>query len=99
MVKMAYEHKPDMVTLVPERREEVTTEGGLDVNGQKDHVGKIVKNLKDGEILVSLFIDADLDQVHASHKCDANQIEIHTGRYCEARGADRAKRRGFDGRP
>ena len=85
MVKIAYEHKPDVVTLVPERREELTTEGGLDVNGQRDHIAKIIKNLKDGEITVSLFIDPDLDQVRAAHKVNADRIELHTGRYCEAR--------------
>ncbi|HEX8441011.1 pyridoxine 5'-phosphate synthase [Archangium sp.] len=85
MVKIAYEHKPDVVTLVPERREELTTEGGLDVNGQRDSLAKIIKNLKDGEITVSLFIDPDLDQVRASHKVNADRIELHTGRYCEAR--------------
>ena len=85
MVKIAYEHKPDVVTLVPERREELTTEGGLDVAGQRDPIAKIIKNLKDGEITVSLFIDPDLDQVRASHKVNADRIELHTGRYCEAR--------------
>ncbi|MDC0708069.1 pyridoxine 5'-phosphate synthase [Stigmatella sp. ncwal1] len=85
MVKIAYEYKPDVVTLVPERREELTTEGGLDVTGQREAVAKIIKNLKDGEIIVSLFIDPDLDQVRAAHKVDANRIELHTGRYCEAR--------------
>lgn len=92
MLKIAYEYKPDVVTLVPERREEVTTEGGLDVNSQKDNLRKYVKNLKDGEISVSLFIDPDLDQVRASHKADADRIELHTGRYCEARNeAERAR--------
>jgi pyridoxine 5-phosphate synthase len=85
MVKVAYEHKPNMVTLVPERREELTTEGGLDANSQRESLRKIVKNLKDGDLPVSLFIDPDLDQVRASHKLDANQVELHTGRYCEAR--------------
>jgi pyridoxine 5-phosphate synthase len=85
MVKMAYEHKPDMVTLVPERREEVTTEGGLDVNSQKDAISKVVKNLTDGDISVSLFIDPDVDQVKASHKVSADRIELHTGRFCDAR--------------
>jgi pyridoxine 5-phosphate synthase len=85
MVKIAYEYKPDVVTLVPERREELTTEGGLDVGGQREQVAKIIKNLKDGEITVSLFIDPDLDQVRAAHKVDADRIELHTGRYCEAR--------------
>jgi pyridoxine 5-phosphate synthase len=85
MVKIAYEHKPDLVTLVPERREEVTTEGGLDVNSQRDAIAKVVKNLKDGDIIVSLFIDPEIDQVKASHRVSADRIELHTGRYCEAR--------------
>jgi pyridoxine 5-phosphate synthase len=85
MVKIAYEHKPDVVTLVPERREELTTEGGLEVAGQRDAIARIIKNLKDGEIAVSLFIDPDLDQMRASHKVNADRIELHTGRYCEAR--------------
>lgn len=85
MVKVAYEHKPNVVTLVPERREEITTEGGLDANSQRESLRKIVKNLKDGDLPVSLFIDPDLEQVRASHKLDANQVELHTGRYCEAR--------------
>jgi pyridoxine 5-phosphate synthase len=92
MVKIAYEFKPDMVTLVPERREELTTEGGLDVTAQRDSCSKLVKNLKDGELIVSLFIDPDLDQVRASHKCNADRVELHTGRYCEARNhRDRAR--------
>ena len=92
MVKLAYEYKPNMVTLVPERREELTTEGGLDVGSQKDSISRVVKTLKDGDIIVSLFIDPDLDQVKASHRIDADRIELHTGRYCEARGEkDRAR--------
>ncbi len=85
MVKMAYEMKPDECTLVPERREELTTEGGLDVVGNRDHVRKVVKTLRDAEIQVSLFIDPDLDQVKAAHRVEAEIIEIHTGRYCDAR--------------
>lgn len=85
MTHFALTVKPDQVTLVPERREEVTTEGGLDVNAQKDAVSKVVKNLKDGDIIVSLFIDPDVDQVKAAHKISADRIELHTGRYCEAR--------------
>jgi pyridoxine 5-phosphate synthase len=84
MVKVAYEYKPDIVTLVPERREELTTEGGLDVNAQREAIARVVKTLKDGEITVSLFIDPDLDQVKASHKVSADRVELHTGRYCEA---------------
>jgi pyridoxine 5-phosphate synthase len=90
MVKVAYEYKPDMVTLVPERREEITTEGGLDVATQTDSLRKLIRSLKDAGLTVSLFIDPSLDQVRASHKCDADRIELHTGRYCDARrGASR----------
>jgi pyridoxine 5-phosphate synthase len=85
MVKVAYESRPDMVTLVPERREELTTEGGLDVASQLDSMRKTVRSLKDADLVVSMFIDPDLEQVRASHKCDADRIELHTGRYCDAR--------------
>ena len=85
MVKIAYEVKPDECTLVPERREELTTEGGLDVAAGRDHVRKVVKTLRDADILVSLFIDPDVDQVRAAHRVEAQVVEIHTGRYCEAR--------------
>ncbi len=84
MVKVAYEYKPDVVTLVPERREELTTEGGLDVNAQKELIARVVKTLKDGDITVSLFIDPDLDQVKAAHRIGAARVELHTGRYSEA---------------
>ena len=85
MVKIAYEYKPDICTLVPERREELTTEGGLDVNSQRDAVLRVLKNLKDGDMIVSLFIDPDIDQVKAAHKVSADRVELHTGKYCEAR--------------
>jgi pyridoxine 5-phosphate synthase len=85
MVKIAYDSKPDTVTLVPERREELTTEGGLDVVNQRDALARVVKSLMDGDIAVSLFIDPDLDQVRAAHKVNAERVELHTGRYCETR--------------
>jgi pyridoxine 5-phosphate synthase len=92
MIRIAYETKPDMVTLVPERREELTTEGGLDVVGGRDVVRKAVKTLRDAEIEVSLFIDPELDQVKASHRAEATIVEFHTGRYCEARLASDRRR-------
>jgi pyridoxine 5-phosphate synthase len=92
MVKIAYEVKPDVATLVPERREELTTEGGLDVVGGRDSVRRIVKTLRDADIEVSLFIDPDLDQVKAAHRAEAQVVELHTGRYCDARlAADRRR--------
>jgi pyridoxine 5-phosphate synthase len=92
MVKIAYEVKPDVVTLVPERREELTTEGGLDAVGGRDQVRRVVKNLRDADIEVSLFIDPDLDQVKSAHRVEASTVEFHTGRYCDARlASDRRK--------
>ena len=92
MLRIAYEVRPDMVTLVPERREELTTEGGLDVVSGREGVRKAVKTLKDAEIEVSLFIDPDLDQVKAAHRAEAHAVELHTGRYCDARLATDRRR-------
>lgn len=86
MLKIAYDVKPDVVTLVPERREELTTEGGLDVSHHRDHLKKYVQSLRDGDIAVSLFIDPDLDMIRAAHRLDVTMLELHTGKYCEARG-------------
>lgn len=84
MVSFALKLNPDSVTFVPERREEITTEGGLDVIQHKDQLARFIRLLRDSDIRVSLFIDPDLDQVRASHKLDAQAIELHTGRYAEA---------------
>ncbi|MBI5508111.1 MAG: pyridoxine 5'-phosphate synthase [Deltaproteobacteria bacterium] len=86
MLKTAYDVKPDMVTLVPERREELTTEGGLDVTHHKDGLKKFLQSLKDADIETSLFIDPDLDQVRAAHRIEAQAVELHTGKFCDARG-------------
>src|SRR5574337_975642 len=92
MVKIAYETKPDLATLVPERREELTTEGGLDVVSGRDAIRRVVKTLRDADIKVSLFIDPDLDQVKAAHRSEAEIVELHTGRYCDARlASDRGR--------
>jgi pyridoxine 5-phosphate synthase len=84
MVQMAFSGKPDISTLVPERRQELTTEGGLDVVNGRETIRKVVKSLRDSGIEVSLFIDPDLEQVRAAHRSDANAVELHTGRYCDA---------------
>ena len=84
MVAIALEIKPDYVTLVPEKREEVTTEGGLDIVGQIARIGEVVDKLQSADIPVSLFIDADIPQIAASVKVQAKFIELHTGRYAEA---------------
>ncbi len=84
MLKIALYILPYSATLVPERREEVTTEGGLDVNTNAEGLKRTVAMLREAGIKVSMFIDPDIDQVRASHKVSADAIEIHTGRFCEA---------------
>lgn len=84
MVGIALKVLPDCVTLVPEKREELTTEGGLDVAHLRSTLKDQVATLRQGGMLVSLFIDPDLEQVKASHRVGAQAIELHTGSYCEA---------------
>jgi len=84
MVAIALDIKPDYVTLVPEKREEVTTEGGLDVASQMPRMSEIVAKLQDSDIPVSLFIDPDSAQIEAAAKLQAKFIELHTGSYAEA---------------
>ncbi|MBC8945896.1 MULTISPECIES: pyridoxine 5'-phosphate synthase [Xenorhabdus] len=84
MVEIACQIKPAFCCLVPEKREEVTTEGGLDVFGQKAHIAAAVKRLSEAGILVSLFIDADHQQIDAVVEVGAPFIEIHTGAYADA---------------
>lgn len=84
MVKIALDVKPHYVTLVPERRQELTTEGGLDVAGHKSRLKRVVDALQNGGIPVSLFIEPDADQIKASKAIGAEYIEIHTGRYANA---------------
>jgi pyridoxine 5-phosphate synthase len=84
MVKIALNIRPDLVTLVPEKRQELTTEGGLDVAGQRDRIQGIVTLLHNGGIPVSVFIEPDLNQVKAAHKISVDFVELHTGRYANA---------------
>lgn len=85
MVKIALDIKPDVATIVPEKRQELTTEGGLEVALNKDHLKAIILLLHDGGIKVSLFIDPDIEQIKAAHKINTDFIEIHTGRYANAK--------------
>lgn len=85
MMKIALTVKPDQVTLVPERREEITTEGGLDAVLNSVQLKPTVKMLEEGGIRVSLFVDPDLEQVKEAHKIDAHAVEINTAAYAEAR--------------
>jgi pyridoxine 5-phosphate synthase len=91
MVRIASRIGPDLVTLVPEKREEVTTEGGLDAAGQVRSLTRVVRRLQKAGIKVALFVDPVQRQVRASRETGAEAIEINTGKYSEAAG-DRASR-------
>jgi pyridoxine 5-phosphate synthase len=84
MVGIALKLRPDCVTLVPEKRAELTTEGGLDVMQQRQPLQKPIEMLRQAGIVVSLFIDPDMEQIKAAHRLGAEVIEIHTGNYCDA---------------
>lgn len=84
MVAKALQVRPHDVCLVPEKRQELTTEGGLDVAGQAEALAPIVSRLRDGGIRVSMFIDPDEKQIEASRRLKAEVIEIHTGTYADA---------------
>ncbi|MEW6102866.1 MAG: pyridoxine 5'-phosphate synthase [bacterium] len=91
MVKFAKSLRPDYVTFVPERRQELTTEGGLDVISGFDFIKPLISILKESGISVSLFIDPDVDQIKSVNKCKADAIEIHTGMYANAKSQDEIK--------
>ncbi|MEG9862030.1 MAG: pyridoxine 5'-phosphate synthase [Parvularculales bacterium] len=84
MLAIALRHRPEACCLVPEKREELTTEGGLDVAGGHNHLKPYIVALKEAGIQVSLFIDPDDGQVAASWLAEASVVELHTGSYCEA---------------
>ena len=91
MLEISKKLLPDYVTLVPEKREEVTTEGGLDVKNNEKHLKKFVKSLKDSNIQVSAFIDPESEQIHYSKEIGFNFIELHTGKYADLKGEDQYK--------
>jgi pyridoxine 5-phosphate synthase len=93
MVRIACDVKPEIATLVPEKRAERTTEGGLDVVSQGGAIARAVAELQKAGIAVSLFIDPTREAVAASAKAGATRIELHTGDYCEAAGRDEARAR------
>jgi pyridoxine 5-phosphate synthase len=85
MIAIALSIKPDMCTLVPEKRQELTTEGGLDVRLNMQTIAEAVERLQEGDLLVSLFVDPDPDQIKAANKVGADCVEIHTGSFAEAK--------------
>jgi pyridoxine 5-phosphate synthase len=93
MVALAEKLRPDDACFVPEKREELTTEGGLDVPANKQKILEAVKRLQDRGIHVSLFIDPQKNQLETAKAVGAYAVEIHTGAYCNAAGAEREKER------
>jgi pyridoxine 5-phosphate synthase len=90
MLEIALRHRPHAACIVPEKREERTTEGGLDAAGQHNHLAPMVRALGAANIRVSLFIEPDPRQIEAAMSLGAPVVEIHTGRYCELDGEERA---------
>lgn len=90
MLAIALRHRPHAACLVPERREEVTTEGGLAVAGHEARIEPVVRSLSEAGVRVSLFIEPSTDQVRAAAAVGAQVVEFHTGRYCHLSGDDRA---------
>jgi len=86
MVEIALRHRPHAACIVPERREERTTEGGLDAAGQHNHLKPVVSRLLDAGIRVSLFIAPDERQIEAAMRLGAPVVELHTGEYAHAEG-------------
>ena len=85
MQRIALEVKPNLSTLVPEKREELTTEGGLDIASRIDFIKSYISRLQQGGIIVSLFVDPDEKQIAAARKTGADWVEIHTGAYTNAK--------------
>ena len=83
MVELALKVKPHQVTLVPEKREEITTEGGLDVISQKERIREVCERLKENGITVNIFIDPEVEQIEAAAEIGADAVELHTGAYAE----------------
>ena len=90
MLAIALRHRPHAACIVPERREERTTEGGLDAAGQHNHLMPIIRELSVAGIRVSLFIEPSIAQLDAAKSLGAPVVELHTGRYCDTDGAERA---------
>ena len=92
MLGIALDVQPHTVTLVPEKREELTTEGGLDLITHEAHIREAISTLKNANIKVCIFIDPDLDQIKVAHKLGADSIEIHTGAFCDATSETKRER-------
>ena len=89
VLDLACQVRPDQATLVPEKREEVTTEGGLDVVANREAVARAVDRLRDAGIVVSLFLDPDASQINVAAQLGAHAVELHTGQYALAKGGQK----------
>lgn len=92
VAKIALQVRPDKVTLVPERRQELTTEGGLAVTEHRDRIKSSIRVFHEAQIPVSLFIDPDMNQIRAAQKVGADAVELHTGRYANSRQPEEIKK-------
>ncbi len=95
IIAIALDIKPDLITLVPEKREELTTEGGLDIASQRKKIAKVIEKMAKASIPVSVFVDPDPKQLAVAREIGAVFVELHTGRYCDAAG-ESARRHEFD---
>jgi pyridoxine 5-phosphate synthase len=91
IIKIALDIKPDLITLVPEKRQELTTEGGLDVLAEKKKIAKVIEKMTAASIPVSLFTDPDAKQLAAARDVGATFVELHTGKYCDVIGEENRK--------
>ncbi len=91
VLQIACQVRPDQATLVPERREEITTEGGLDLLGQRERVARAVEQLRDAGIKVSLFLDPEKEHIQAAAELGVDAVELHTGGYANARGEEQQR--------
>ncbi len=91
IIRIAIETLPELVTLVPERREELTTEGGVDIIARREYYSEVIRQFHDADIPVSIFIEPDKDQIEAAAAIHADMIEIHTGHYANARREEESR--------
>ena len=96
MIKIAIKYKPDFVCIVPEKRKEITTEGGLNIKKNKKLIRKIILRLKKENIRVSLFIEPKISDVHLSKLLGANCIELHTGNYCNLFNKNKNSKKSYE---
>ena len=86
MLKLAYDIKPDVVTLVPEFRDGTVIEGGYDINYHRDHARKYIQSLRDADVAVAVFLDPDIEQIRSAHRVDVSSVVLDTRKFAQTRG-------------